>query len=322
MNQTAFIICGPTATGKTSVALELAKKVNGEIISADSRQIYKGMDIGTGKSLPKNAQINFSKLKSNKKLIPYYLIDDIKIWGYDLAEPNEEFSVAEYQASMNLVLESIITDSKIPIIVGGTGFYINSLINPPETIGIPQNLELRNKLLNNSVEELQQRLKKLDLTKFEKMNPSDINNPRRLIRAIEVSDYKVKFTKNNNLKKSILANFALIKIGLTADLIYLKEMVQKNVQNRQGENFTTEIIELEKAEFDWRSPAASATGYKEWKAYLAKKISKDEAIELWINREHQYQKRQLTWFKKQNVKWFNVREKNINELVADILDAC
>src|SRR3989344_4678270 len=160
-----LIICGPTATGKTKLAANLSKKFSGKIISADSRQVYKGMDIVTGKDRPK----------------------EVSIWGYDIIRPNEEFSVAHFVNLAGKEITRVDKQGKLPIIVGGTGFWLKSLLNPPATINIIPDWQLREKLEKFSATELLERLKKIDPKRAASMNQSDRNNPRRLMRAIEVA---------------------------------------------------------------------------------------------------------------------------------------
>ncbi len=159
-----LIVCGPTATGKTQLAANLAKKFNGELISADSRQVYRGMDVVTGKDWPK----------------------DTTIYGYDLVRPDENFSVAHFVTHARTLINQIIKRKKLPIVVGGTGLYINSLVNPPETLSVNPDWQLRKRLETKSTRQLQDQLKKLNPQRWRQMNHSDQLNPRRLIRAIEV----------------------------------------------------------------------------------------------------------------------------------------
>ena len=137
-----LVICGPTSTGKTTLAVDLAKKFNGELISADSRQVYKGMDIGTGKDLPKGAKI---KLPWFQKY-GYYELNGVKIWGYDLAAPRHEFNVAQYIKFAERLISDISKRGKTPILVGGTGLYIKAVIDGISTASIPKNNLLRKNL--------------------------------------------------------------------------------------------------------------------------------------------------------------------------------
>ena len=181
-----LIICGPTATGKTSAALKIAREINGELISADSRQVYKGMDIGTGKDIPKGA-----KYVSLAKLGGYYDADGIRIWGYDLVYPEKEYSVADYSKTARQIIRDIWKRKRTAIIVGGTGFYINVVVDGIQTAGIPKNESLRKSLEKLSVDELFEKLALLDSIKAASLNTSDKKNPRRLIRAIEIAQWQL-----------------------------------------------------------------------------------------------------------------------------------
>ena len=138
-----LIICGPTATGKTKLAIKLAKKFNGEIISADSRQVYSNMDIGTGRGLgPEFVRL---ETKLGDQILPFYSDTHTKIWGYDLVSPLEEFSVGQFTKTANLILRHICSQKKLPILVGGTGLYLKSLTQQLETVFIPPNRSLRDR---------------------------------------------------------------------------------------------------------------------------------------------------------------------------------
>ena len=146
-----LVICGPTATGKTQLGFRLAKQFNGEIVSADSRQVYKYMDIGTGKEWD----------------------DEIKIWGYDLVDPKESYSVSDYFREMKIVIEDVWSRNKLPIIVGGTGLYIKSLVDGIPTVDIPKNENLRKSLEKISIEEMFDKLAVLDSSKVASLNSYD-----------------------------------------------------------------------------------------------------------------------------------------------------
>ncbi len=185
-----LIVSGPTATGKTALAVKLAKKYNGEIVSADSRQVYKGLDVLTGKDTPKGATPTFHKsmrLGNSSFDIISYEISDIPIWLLDVATPDVLFSISAYKHIAQDVIRDIHARGKLPIVVGGSGLYIQSLIEKIETIDIPLNVDLRNKLQDYDVEKLQAELQIVDADKLQSMNDSDHNNPRRLVRAIEVA---------------------------------------------------------------------------------------------------------------------------------------
>jgi tRNA dimethylallyltransferase len=309
MNPKLLIICGPTATGKTALALKIAQKYNGEIISADSRQVYQDMDIVTGKDLPKN-----SKLKTqNSKLGNYYLSDQIRIWGLDLAKPDEEFSVAHYQKYVCKIIKDIQKRKKLPILVGGTGLYIKAIVEGIDTIGIPPNPKLRKTLQKLSLTELQNYLKKINPTHFNKLNRSDRHNSRRLIRAIEIAPHQ-QSTINN--QQSTIKTKNILIIGLKSDNQTLYQRIDKRVLKRIKKGAQKEIKNLLKKGYSWKLPSMSALGYRQWRSFFEGKETKKDVIQKWKFAEHAYARRQLTWFKKalrqaqgkQKVSWFDISQ--------------
>lgn len=311
-----LIICGSTGTGKTGLGLRLAKKFKGEVVSADSRQIYKYMNIGTGKDLPSNSEIykTGNKININNKnyQLNYYLLDSVKLWLHDLVEPDEEFSVSYYQKLAYLVIDNILSRGKLPIIVGGTGLYIKSIMDHIDTINIRQNKSLRKKLETKSVGFLQNLLEKEDVKTWSNLNKSDRNNPRRLVRKIEIAMYKKenKDKKVNSKKNSY--NFFMI--GLTSDNKYLYERIDERVDKRVSQGVIKEILNLLTRGYSWALPSMSALGYKQWKEYFTKRNKDnnllDKIIKKWKHDEHSYARRQLTWFKKDSrVVWFDIARK-------------
>lgn len=291
--QKILVICGPTATGKTSLGFKLAKKYNGEIISADSRQVYKYMDIGTGKEWD----------------------NEVKIWGYDLADPKENYSVSDYFKTMKDAIEDIWSRGKMPIIVGGTGFYIKSLIDGIQTVDIPKNNDLRESLEKLSVDELFDKLGVLDSSKAASLNSSDSKNSRRLIRAIEVAVWNTENTIQKhevNLRDRVLSdNVDVLMIGLKADKDKLLNNIIKRVEDRMNNGFIDEVESLLKNGVSWKMQSMNALGYKESEAFFKQGMSYEEFIETWIRNEMKYAKRQLTWFKKDNrINWFDIADKN------------
>ncbi|MBI4035185.1 MAG: tRNA (adenosine(37)-N6)-dimethylallyltransferase MiaA [Candidatus Chisholmbacteria bacterium] len=295
-----LIICGPTATGKTRLAAEIAKEFNGEVISADSRQVYRRVDIGTGKDKPRG----------------------VKIWGYDLVEPDEEFSVADFVAFTWSIIERLGRKNKLPIVVGGTGLYLKSLFEPPESLGVKADKKLRKKLGVLDIKQLQEELGRVAPERFRQMNWSDKHNPRRLIRAIEVANYHLRgvHAATSEVKNRRGVIYDALWIGLTADRSMLEKRIRRRVEERAGGGMSVEVKRLMQKYSDWTLPAFSATGYHEWREYLMGKISRQEAIEQWQRSEQQYAARQMTWFKKQPyIYWFDIGDKNwhnkINRLV-------
>lgn len=297
-----LVISGPTATGKTELALNLARKYNGELISADSRQIYKGMDIGTGKDLPKDAKYKKSQLLWRNKRIGYYNVSNIRLWLYDIVDPDESFNVSDYYDVAWKVVKNIWDLGKQPIIVGGTGFYIKALVHNIDTLGIAENKKLRKELNTLNIQELQKRLKNQSLQKFLSMNNSDKNNPRRLVRAIEILA-----SETDNKKRVHEDEFQLLTIGLSASKEKLYDMVDKRVDKRVNEGIIDEVKELRRKRYSWNLPSMSALGYKQWMRFLEGKESKLEVINKWKADEHNYVKRQMTWFKRdKRIVWYDI----------------
>lgn len=285
-----IVICGPTATGKTQLALQLAEKFNGELISADSRQVYKGMDIITGKLL----------FYSNKQPQNYSAIH-----LYDVVSPDQDFSVAHFQKLASQVLKDIHRRKKLPIVVGGTGLYINALVEGIDTVSVPKNSVLRKELEVCSVAELQEKLQTLSFNSFLEMNYSDQNNPRRLIRKIEILTQPTI-----NIQRST-SHYSVLWIGLTSDLETLKERVVKRVDQRIAHGAIEEVNTLLSQGYSWQLPSFKAIGYQEWREYFSHPNEENyaKARALWILHEQQYLKRQLTWFKRnQAIHWYNIQD--------------
>ena len=236
-----LIICGPTATGKTKLAFHLAQLFNAELISADSRQVYRGMDIGTGKDLPVNFEFRVSSFEFNTKKISYYTDGKTRIWGLDVVNPDEEFSVAHFRQYTNIVLPTIFARKKLPIIVGGTGLYIKSILEPLGDIAVPQNPSLRDELAHLSVSNLQERLLRVDEDRLDRMNNSDRNNPRRLIRAIEIGEY---YKTHMTYKAHKTHTKDHLIIGLTAPLETLRKNISTRVVERMQNGMMEETVRL------------------------------------------------------------------------------
>ena len=305
-----LVICGSTAAGKTKLALHVAKKFNGEIISADSRQVYKSMDIGTGKDLPNNSQ-----LITNNSKFGYYLFDGVKVWGLDLVNPNEEFSVAHYQKIAQKIIKNIQSRKKLPILVGGTGLYIKAIVEGIETIGIPPNKKLRKDLQKLTTTQLQNYLKKINIFHFNKLNRSDKHNPRRLIRAIEIAKLK-QLNHIKKLKKNIPYNTLIV--GLKSDNQTLYQRIDQRVEKRIKEGAQKEIRNLLKKGYSWKLPSMSALGYRQWRLSFEGKETKEQAIKKWKFTEHAYCRRQLTWFKKiKKIHWFDIKTKKFAKKIEN-----
>lgn len=319
MKKNLLIIAGVTATGKTSIGLNLAKKFNGEIISADSRQVYKGMDIGTGKDIPRNFESGISNLEFRNKKIPFYS-NSTKIWGYDLVKPNEEFSVAHFVRFTHMIIKDIFKRNKLPILVGGTGFYLKALTKPLSDIYVLRNIKLRRKIAKYSVERLQNELKIIAPRHFNKMNYSDRNNPRRLIRAIEIATQKKHQSlgkKSSEIYKKIELE-SVLWIGLTAPRPLLYKRIDKRVDERIKKGAEQEVKNLIANGYTYKLPSMSAMGYRHWQTYFEDHANKEKIIKRWKLDEHAYARRQLTWFKKKkDIHWFDVEKPDYKKKVVD-----
>ena len=285
-NSKILIISGPTATGKTNLAIKLAKKFNGELISADSRQIYQGLDIGTGKDHPKN----------------------IKIHLIDLISPDQSFSVAQYQKLAFQKITEIHKKNKLPIIIGGTGQYIDAIINPNKsTYSIKPNKFLRYFLNKLSTPTLQKIYKILDKNNFESLNNSEKHNPHRLIRKIEI---KLSFSVETRRRyvSTKKPNFDFLHLSLTAPTSFLYPRINIRVEKRLNLGLLDEIKKILK-QFSWSDPGLNTLAYKEFKNYFNNNSSLPESIKKWTFDEHAYARRQLTWFKKQkNISFIDISQ--------------
>ena len=300
-----LVICGPTATGKTSLSLNLAKRYGGELISADSRQIYEGMDIGTGKDLTKDSKFHAVKCKSNIRNINfgYYSIEGVHIWGYDLISPRNEFNVVQYLDIARKVIRDIWGRSKLPILVGGTGLYIKAVIDGIETAGIKPDRILRKSLSGKSPNELFEILAGVDPLKAASMNISDKKNPRRLVRAIEVVNTKAK--EKVKVKAANIKDVLYIGLKTRNDIMFKK--IEYRVYQRLRSGFEEEVLGLIGGGVGWDNQSMQSLGYRQYRDYYEKKVPKEEFIKSWIGEEKKYAKRQITWFKKdKRIRWFDI----------------
>lgn len=286
-----YIITGQTATGKTKLALELAIKHNGELINFDSRQIYKHLDIITGK---------------DKDLITMKQWNNVTMRMYDIVNPNEYFSSFDFVKLATPIIEDIKKRGKTPILVGGTYLYLKNFLYGIDDNDSPPNFKLREKLNNKSVVELQKKLISLSRRVFENLNHSDQLNPRRLIRKIEIeADLK---TPGKTIIKKIPIKFEFKIIGLKyKDKSKLREAISKRVKDRLKNGAIEEVKKLLKMGYKKNDPGLKTIGYQQIIKYLNKEVTKEKAVEDWINKEVQYAKRQLTFMKKdKNIEWREV----------------
>ena len=303
------VITGQTATGKTKLALELAAKHNGELINCDSRQIYTSLNIITGKDISPASTFHPMHSIGNFEL-GYYKDSASPIWLYDIIYPNKSFSAYDFKTCCVWVIKDIIRRGKTPILVGGTYFYLQNLLYDTVAVDIPPNEPLRKELKNQSVADLQSRLKQLDPLYFEGLNNSEKNNPQRLIRKIEVLKFRLsqQSTQPGRLV-SLSEQFKNIDcIGLRfEDKEKLENAIRKRVDKRLREGAVGETESILKDGYDEDDPGLKTIGYQQIIQYLKGTITKDKAIEEWITKEIQYAKRQYTFMKKDtNIHWRGV----------------
>ncbi len=299
MKKPLIVIAGPTACGKSAVSIELAQLINGEIISADSMQVYKGMDIGTAKIT-----------KDEMSGITHYLIDCLN--------PDEEFSVAIFQKMAKNAIDTIINKGKIPILVGGTGFYINALVNDNNFEFTERKSDLRENLQNIQKEKgsvyLHNLLKNYDPEYAETVHP---NNVRKVIRALEYCiENNEKFSTYNSREKARESIYDLHFFVLNMDRTQLYSKIEKRIDIMLENGLVDEVKSLY-PKYDENLTSMRGLGYKEIVYYLKGKMSLDDAVTLLKRDTRHFAKRQLTWFKHQcDGIWLNVDEFNSSQEVA------
>ena len=281
-----IIITGQTATGKTKFALDYAQKYNGELINCDSRQIYKYLDVITGKD--KN------------------LLKKFKIWLYDIIEPDEYFSSFDYVKLAVPLIKKILAEKKTPIIVGGTYLYLKHLLYGIETENIPPDWKLRKKLAGKPVKELQKILAGYSTQLLNQLSQSELNNPQRLIRKIEIA----RLNEPDRFRTEPVRFNHLIRefIGLKfKEKETLRKTIEKRVLERLKIGAVEEVKKLLKLRYRETDPGLKTIGYRQLISYLKGELNFDTAIQQWITKEIQYAKRQYTFMKKdKNIKWVNV----------------
>ncbi len=287
-----IVITGPTATGKTDFSIKLAREIGGEIISADSMQVYKGLDIGTDKVS-----------KDIRKEIPHYLID--------IVEPNQKFSVADFVREAEKAIKKIKERKKFPIVVGGTGFYIKALLyGLPQTP--PADETLREELSKLSDEELFREVEKISPEYARKVGETD---RKRLIRALEVYRLTGKPITAFGFPESPRYDFLGYFLYRNRPELYRRIEDRVDSQIKRGLIRETEWL----LSFGKNTTALQALGYKEMIPYLKGRVSLEEAAKLLKRRTKEFAKRQFTWFRKeQGFKWINLSEVPEEELIQMI----
>lgn len=269
-----IVVCGPTATGKSDYAVNLAKKINGEIVSADSRQVYKGLNIGSGK-ITKKEMLG----------VPHYLLD--------VVSPKKVFAVSDFQKLAYKAIDKILSKGKVPLICGGTGFYIDSIVNGNILPNVSPNKTLRKKLKKLSLQELQKRLKKLDSKRYKEI---DTKNPIRLIRAIEITEALGKVPE---IKAEPKYDCEIIYLDFPNEV--LKKRIHTRLLKRIKRGMIAEVKNLHKNGLSWKRLFELGLEYRYVSLFLQKHISKFEMISKLESEIWHYAKKQRTWFKRYKI---------------------
>lgn len=270
-SQRVIVVCGPTATGKSDYAVALAKKIGGEVISADSRQVYKGLDIGSGKIT-----------KREMRGVPHHLID--------VAHPNRVFSVARYKKLGTQTIAAILQKNKTPIICGGTGLYIDALVYNASFPAVAPNKKLRSALEKLSTDALTKKLKTMDPARYASI---DTKNRVRLIRAIEIATALGKVPKQN---RTPTYDVEWHYLDFPDDV--LKKRIHDRLHKRMKTGMVSEVKKLHANGVSWKRLEALGLEYRFLAQFLQKKISKEKMLTDLETAIWQYAKRQRTWFKK------------------------
>ena len=301
MKKNVIILTGPTAVGKTEISVEVAKAVNGEIVSADSMQIYKYMDIGSAKPT-----------KEEMQNIKHYLIDEI--------EPTDDFSVSDYQKLAFKYIDEILAKGKTPVIAGGTGLYVNSLLYKMDFSSVSSNNEIRDKYQNEANtygnEYIHNKLKLIDTELSERIH---VNNTKKIIRALEIYETSGEIMKD--FEEALIPNedYNFILLGLDRDREELYDRINRRFDILIEMGLVEEVEGLLSKGLTVQNISMKGIGYKEIIGYLNNEYSLEEAIELTKRNSRRYAKRQLTWFRKYNtMKWFKIEK---NSLKDDVINA-
>lgn len=288
-------VVGPTASGKSALAVEVARLVGGEVVSADSRQVYTGLDIGTGKVT-----------KREMRGIPHHLLD--------VANPKRTMSVVQYERLATRAIHDILKRGKVPVLCGGTGLYVDAVLTDASFPEVPPNATLRKNLEKLSVAELFERLQKLDSSRAETI---DAKNPRRLIRAIEIA------TALGSVPARTVAEprYDALVIGLTLPREEMQKRIHARLLARMRRGMVAEARRLHAEGLSWKRMESLGLEYRFLAQFLQNKITKEEMFSLLEIAIRQYAKRQMVWFKRnKNIKWFQPEDtKKVLMLVTKFL---
>ncbi|MBI4713697.1 tRNA (adenosine(37)-N6)-dimethylallyltransferase MiaA [Candidatus Uhrbacteria bacterium] len=292
-------IVGPTASGKTGLGIEIAKKVDGEVVSVDSRQVYRGMDIGTAKVG------EVGKDREGKT------IDGIPHWGIDLVNPDEDYSVADFKKYAEQKIEEIIKRKHVPILVGGTGLWVSAIINNFDLAKTPADLKLRAELSARPIEDLFLEYKQLDPEGAEVI---DKENKRRVVRALEVTKLTGRPFSQQQTKGE--PKYDVHQIGIIVERSILNERINKRVDEMIADGLVDEVRSLSD-KYGCEIDSMTGIGYRQICEFLEGKSTLAEAIEKVKKATRQYAKRQMTWFKRDSrIHWMSDQEAAFNFVIG------
>jgi len=307
-------IIGPTASGKSDVAIAIAKKYNGEVISADSRQIYRGMTIGSGK-------VSGHLIPVTEKLFPFYTPDEpfvftsenVLHWMIDIADPNEHFSAALFSDRAKKLLENILLRKKLPVLCGGTGYWAQSLIENFSFPRVLPNPKLRKELSSFSIEELFIKLQNLDP---ERAKTIDVHNPVRIIRSIEIAESIGKVPEIKKSSENKPYNATIIALCPPQETLF--STIEKRLNMRLSSGMIEEVQTLHQLAVSWKKLENFGLEYRWVARYLQNIVTKEEMRKQLLNDIRHYAKRQITWIRRwermgRKIYWVENQEKAIQQ---------
>lgn len=295
MKPKILAIVGPTASGKTSLGIGIAKQFHGEIISVDSRQIYRGMNVGTAKPEGEWIETEIEKGGSIDQLFgarKTFLVESIPHWGIDLVDPDTSYSVAEFKAYAQTKIQEMVSRGHLPILVGGTGFWLKTIIDNLDLTQTPADLSLRAQLEARTLGDLFHEYKQLDPAGAELI---DKQNKRRLVRALEVTKLTGKpFSEQQTAGESL---YDVLQIGLSVPREVLNERIDTRVDEMIARGLIDEVRSL-KDRYGCEVESMTGIGYRQICRFLSAEQKLSEAIDEVKNDTRHYAKRQMTWFKR------------------------
>jgi len=291
MKEKVLVIVGPTASGKTKLAVGLARRFNGEIVSADSRQVYRGMDIGTGKDLKEYGTIK------------YYCID--------IASPKRQFTVAQFKRCAEAAIQDIVKRGRLPIVVGGSGLYISALVDGLQLQTGKPDAEIRKRLGKKTLVQLLALLKRVDLTTYKVI---DKKNRRRVERALEI--YYQTGKRKSQIARRTVSPYAFLQIGVVVPKEKLKKNIAKRLQQRlEQAGMIDEVRRLRRQGVNFKRLEDFGLEYRYIARYLQKKITYEEMVEQLQKAIWQFSKRQMTWFKRDpRIIWVTIGREAVSQI--------